>query len=198
LYGLGFAAIAIIMAVLSNFDWFSHKIIYGYLIMMVGFYFMAGMGRTSIGDLKKPYFILIPASWTSKFWNMIKLDIYQTLIFAFILIIPTVLIADLNLGLIILFPYCMIAFYLTGFAITLTTQVGFEEGWDRKLIKPVIIGGVFLFGILPSLAAGVFGFVISRQFIFAMTGVSMGIFIVAAVMLHVTLDIISKVEFKEM
>ena len=197
-YGLGFAAISIIMAVLSNFDWFSHKIIYGYMIMMVGMYFMAGMGRTSIGDLKKPFFILIPASWPSKFWNMIKLDIYQTLIFAVIMIIPTVLIADLNWGLMLLFPYCMVAFYLTGFAITLTTQVGFEEGWDRKLIKPVIIGGVFLFGILPSLAAGLFGFIISSQFIYAMVGVSMGIFIVAAVMLHVTLDIISKVEFKEM
>lgn len=198
LYGLGFAAIAIIMAVLSNFDWFSHKIIYGYLIMMVGFYFLAGMGRTSVGDLKKPYFILIPASWTSKFWNMIKLDIYQTLIMSVIMIIPTVFIAGLNWGLIILFPYCMVAFYLTGFAITLTTQVGFEEGWDRKLIKPIIIGGVFLFGILPALAAGLFGFIISSQFIYAMLGVSMGIFIVASVMLHVTLDIISKVEFKEM
>jgi hypothetical protein len=198
LYGLGFAAIAIIMAVLSNFEWFSHKIIYTYLIMMVGFYFMAGMGRSSVGDLKKPFFILIPASWPSKFWNMIKLDIYQTLIFSVILIVPTVLIAGLNWGLIILFPYCMVAFYLTGFAITLTTQVGFEEGWDRKLIKPVIIGGVFLFGILPSLGAGLFGYIISSQFIYGLLGVSMGIFIVAAVMLHVTLDIISKVEFKEM
>ncbi|MFD2202587.1 putative ABC exporter domain-containing protein [Shivajiella indica] len=197
-YGLAFAGIAIIFAVLSHFDWFSHKVIYGYLLTLITIYFFAGMGRTNVGDLKKPYFILIPASWTSKFWNMIKLDIYQTLIFAFILIIPTVLIAKLSIGLILLFPLCMVMFYSTGFAIALSTVVGFDEGWDRKLIKPLIIGGVFIFGIAPSLGAGFFSYLVSQQFVYALLGTSVGMIIVAAIMLHVTLDIISRLEFKEM
>lgn len=198
LYALGFAGIAIIMAVLSNFDWFSHKIIYGYLGFMVMMYFFAGMGRTSVGDLKKPFFILIPATWTSKFINMIKLDLYQTGLFGVGLILPAVLIAGLSWGLILLFPICLLAFYLTGFAITLTTQVGFDEGWDRKLIRPVIVVGVILFGILPSVAAGFFGYFITDKFVYGMLGLSIGMVLVATLMLHLTLDIISRVEFKEM
>jgi hypothetical protein len=198
IYGLAFSGIAIIFASLSHFDWFTHKVIYGYLLILIVIYFFAGMGRTNMGDLKKPYFILIPASWTSKFWNLIKLDIYQTLIFAFILIIPTVLIAQLSLGLIILFPLAMIMFYSTGFAIALTTAVGFDEGWDRKLIKPLIIGGVFIFGLAPALGSGIFAYIISKQFVYGLLGISIGMSIVAAIMLHVTMDIISRLEFKEM
>lgn len=197
IYGLAFAGIAIIFAVLSHFDWFSHKVIYGYMLTMVAIYFFAGMGRTNVGDLKKPYFILIPAPWSSKFWNLIKLDIYQTLIFALILIIPTVLIAKLSLGLMILFPVCMVMFYSTGFAIALTTAVGFDEGWDRKLIKPLIIGGVFIFGIAPALGVGLFAYIVSQQFVYGLLGICIGLSIVAAIMLHVTLDIISRLEFKE-
>ena len=185
------------MAILSNFDWFNHAVIYGYLATMLGFYFLAGMGRTNVGDLKKPFFILIPASWPSKFWNIIKLDIYQTLIFAVILIVPTVLIAQLSWGLMVLFPFCMGTFYIAGFAITLTTQIGFDEGWDRKLIKPLIVGGVIFFGILPSLAAGVFAYIISKQVVYAFLATGMGMTLVAAVMLHVALDIVSRLEFKE-
>jgi hypothetical protein len=196
-YGLAFAGIAIIFAGLSHFDWFSHKVIYGYMLTIIVIYFFAGMGRTNVGDLKKPYFILIPAPWSSKFWNLIKLDIYQTLIFALILIIPTVLIANLSLGLIILFPVCMVMFYGTGFSIALTTAVGFDEGWDRKLIKPLIIGGVFFFGIAPALGVGFLAYIISQQFVYALLGTCIGLSIVAAIMLHVTLDIISRLEFKE-
>lgn len=198
LYGLGFAGIAIIMAILSKFDWFSHKVIYFYLAFMIMMYFFAGMGRTSVGDLKKPYFILIPATWTSKFYNMIKLDIYQTVILGVGMIVPTVLIAGLSWGMILLFPVCMVAFYLTGFAITLTTHVGFDEGWDRKLIRPVIIVGVILFGILPSIAMGFMGYFISDQMVYGMLGLSIGMVLLAILMLHLTLDIISRVEFKEM
>lgn len=197
LYGLIFAGIGIIMAILSNFDWFNHAIIYGYLVTLLAFYFLAGIGRTNVGDLKKPYFILIPASWPSKFWNIIKLDIYQSLIFAVILIIPTVLIAQLNWGLMVLFPFCLCTFYLAGFAITLTTQVGFDEGWDRKLIKPLIVGGVMIFGILPSLAAGAFAYFISKQVVYSFLATGIGMTLVAAVMLHVALDIVSRLEFKE-
>lgn len=197
LYGLMLSALAVVFAVLSNFDWFSHKVIYGYMGMLIFIYFFAGMGRTNIGDMKKPYFILIPDSWTSKFWNMIKLDVYQTLIFSVILIVPTVLIAGLSWGLLILFPLIMQFFYLTGFGITLVTHVGFEEGWDRKLIRPLIIGGVAFFGILPSLAAGLFTFIISQKVVYGMLGITLGMAIVVAVVLHLTMDIISKVEFKE-
>ena len=197
LIGLGLAVVAYVLAILSLFDWFAHQIIYGYLMVLLLMYFFGGMGKSNIGDLKKPYFILIPASWTAKFWNLIKLDLYQTMVFALILIIPTVLIAKLSFGLILLFPICITLLYLTGVGISLITVVGFEEGWDRKLIRPLIIGGVFLFGIGPSLAAAGFGYLVSQQFVYALLGLAIGMFIVTAVMLHVSMDVISKVEFKE-
>lgn len=198
LYGLIFSGIGIIFAVLSRFDWFDHQVIYFYLLILIFIYFSAGMGRNNVGDLKKPFFILIPASWSSKFWNMVKLDVMQTLIFAIILIIPTVLIASLSLWLIPTFIFCMVAFYLSGFALTLCTNVGFDEGWDRKLIKPVLIIGVLVFGILPAIAAGIFVFIVSKQFAFGMLGISVGMLFVTAVMLHVAMDLVRKVEFKEL
>lgn len=197
LYGLGFAAIAVLMAILSHFDWFSYRVIYGYLAVNIMIYFFAGMGRTNVGDLKKPFFILIPDTWTSKFINMIKLDIYQILVFGMALILPAVLIAGLSWGLVVLFPLCLLAFYLTGFAITLTTQVGFDEGWDRKLVRPLIIVCVFVFGILPSVATGIFAYFVSDKIVYGMLGMSIGMSLVATLMLHLTLDIISRLEFKE-
>ncbi|WP_332914269.1 putative ABC exporter domain-containing protein [Algoriphagus boritolerans] len=109
---------------------------------------MAGLGRANIGDLKKPFFILVPASWSAKFWNMIKLDIVQALIFATVLIVPSVFLAHVSLGLIPLFLVGIVVFYLIGFAVNLIPQVALDEGWDRKLIKPFMIGGIFLFGII--------------------------------------------------
>jgi hypothetical protein len=197
LIGLGVSALAYIFAVISLFDWFSHVVVYGYLFTIFLMYFFAGMGKSNIGDLKKPYFILIPASWSAKFWNILRLDIYQTLIFGLFLITPTVFIAKLSLGLIVLFPLVLTLLYITGVGISLITVVGFEEGWDRKLIRPLIIGGIFLFGMLPSLAAAGFSYLISKQLVFALLGFGIGITFVTAVMLHVCMDVISKIEFKE-
>lgn len=197
LYALIFAGIGPIMAILSHFDWFSHKVIYGYMFLMIVMYFFSGMGRTNIGDLKKPYFILIPASWTSKFWNMIRLDLIQTLLFALGLIIPTVLIAQLSWGLVIIFPLLLGMYYITGFSIALVTHVGFDEGWDRKLVRPLIIGGVVLFGVLPSVGVGFFTYLISQQTVYGMLGMAIGMSLVTGIMIHLTYDIISKVEFKE-
>jgi hypothetical protein len=197
-FGLVFAGIAIVMAVLSRIDWISHWVIYGYLILLIFIYFMAGIGRVNVGDLKKPFIILIPDTWSSKFWNLVRLDVYQTLIFSTILIVPTVLIAQLSLGLIMLFPICMLCFYICGFSINMTIKLGFDEGWDRKLVRPLIIGGVLIFGILPSLGSGFFVAIISRQFVYGILGLSLGMGLVAAVMLHVAFDVISRLEFKEM
>lgn len=196
-YGLGFAGLGVVMAVLSRFDWFSHWIIYGYLIMLIFIYFMGGIGRVNVGDLKKPFIILIPDTWGAKCWNLIRLDLYQTCIFSIILIVPTALIGQLSLGLIVLFPICMLCFYICGFSINMTVQLGFNEGWDRKLVRPLIIGSVLLFGILPSLGSGFFVAIISRQFVYGLLGISMGMGLVAAVMLHVAFDVISRLEFKE-
>ena len=195
---MGMAVIGIVMAGLTNFDWFSHKVIYFYLLFLLFFYVMAGIGRANIGDLKKPFFILIPASWSSKFWNMIKLDIIQTLLFATVLIVPSVFLAQLSIGLIPLFLLGIVVCYLIGFAINLIPQVGLDEGWDRKLIKPFMIGGIFLFGIIPVIILSVIVFVITSQFVWTLfTGV-VGLSFVAAVLLHVTLDVLKRVEFKEM
>jgi len=197
LYSLGMAAIGIVLAILSRMDIMTHKIFYGYILFIVLMYFMAGMSRSQMGDLKKPFYILIPASWTQKFWNLIRLDIYQLLIFAFLLIIPSVFIAELDWGLLLMFPLCLLTFYFTGFAISMTSHVGFEEEWDRKFVKPLITGGVLVFGILPAVAMGFFVFIISKQFAYGMWGIGLFMTVVAAVMLHVSLDLIKRVEFKE-
>ncbi|MDX5339783.1 MAG: putative ABC exporter domain-containing protein, partial [Cyclobacteriaceae bacterium] len=109
IYSLSMAGIGILMAGLSNFEWFSHKVLYGYLMVLLVFYFMAGIGRANIGDLKKPWFILVPASWSSKFWNMIKLDLIQIGLFSFLLIIPSVFLAQVSWGLIPLFVFGMLS-----------------------------------------------------------------------------------------
>ncbi|WP_304516765.1 putative ABC exporter domain-containing protein [Cecembia rubra] len=197
LYTLIFAGIALVLALLSRFDLLTHKFLYGYLVLLVSIYFLAGLGKTNLGDMKKPFFILIPASWGSKFWNLIKLDIYQTLILGILTIVPAVIIAELHWGLILVFPLLLLLYYLTGFGVALVTNAGFEESWDRKLIKPLIISGVFFFGIIPSFLSGVFAFIISDQFVYGLLGMCIGMSLVTAIMLHLIMDIISRVEFKE-
>ena len=197
-YSMGLAGLGIVFAGLSNFDWFSHKVLYFYLLFMLGFYFLAGIGRANIGDLKKPWFILVPASWSAKFWNMIKLDLVQTLLFATVLIVPSVFLAHVSLGLIPLFLVGMLVSYLTGFAINLIPQIALEESWDRFLIKPIMIGGIFLFGIIPALILSILVFAFSDQFVWGLfAGVLMMSF-VAAILIHVTLDVLKRLEFKEM
>ncbi len=196
-YTLSMAAIGIVFAGLSNFDWFSHKVLYFYLLFMLFFYFMAGIGRANIGDLKKPFFILIPDSWTAKFWNMIKLDIVQTLLFSAILIVPSVFLAHVSIGLIPLFLVAMVACYLIGFAINLIPQVALDEGWDRKLIKPFMIGGIFFFGIIPTAILSVLVFLATDQFVWMLLTAVIGLSFVAAILLHVTLDVLKRIEFKE-
>ncbi|GAA0879441.1 putative ABC exporter domain-containing protein [Algoriphagus jejuensis] len=196
-YSMSMAAIGIVFAGLSNFDWFSHKVLYGYLLFMLFFYFMAGIGRANIGDLKKPFFILIPATWTSKFWNMIKLDVVQTMLFASVLIVPSVFLAHVSIFLIPLFLLGILVCYLIGFAINLIPQVGLDEGWDRKLVKPFMIGGIFFFGVIPPVILSVIVFLITRQFVWTMLTGVLGLSIVAAILLHVTMDVLKRIEFKE-
>ena len=197
IYSLIMVGVGVILAGLSIFDWFSHWLFYGYLLIMLFIYFMAGMGRANVGDLKKPFFILVPASWSSKFWNMIKLDLLQIWLFAAALIIPSVFLAQLNLMVIPLFLIAVPAVYLVGFGINLISQVALDEVWDRKLIKPFMIGGVLLFGILPTLAFTIIAMVVSKQFVWALGAGTMGMCFVAAILLHVSLDVLKRLEFKE-
>lgn len=198
LYSIGMAVIGIVLAVLSPFDWFSHKVLYGYLVVLLFFYFMAGVGRANIGDLKKPWFILIPASWSAKFWNMIKLDLLQIILFVGVLIVPAVWIAELNVWLILLFPLGMIFSYLIGLGINLIPQIGLDEGWDRILIKPLMIGGIIVFGLIPTIFFSGLLLGATGQFVYGFgTGV-IGLGLVAAILTHVTLDILKRLEFKEM
>jgi hypothetical protein len=196
-YTLGLAFLGIVFAGLSRFDWFSHKVLYGYLIILFGFYFLAGVGRANIGDLKKPWFILVPASWPAKFWNMIKLDLVQTIIFSGVLIIPSVFLAQVSIGLIPMFLTGMVACYLTGFAVNLIPQIALEESWDRFLIKPLMIGGIFLFGIIPAIILSILVFAFSDQFVWGLFAGVLVMCFVAAILLHVTLDVLKRLEFKE-
>ncbi|WBL43596.1 putative ABC exporter domain-containing protein [Algoriphagus halophytocola] len=197
IYSLIMVGVGVILAGLSIFDWFSHWVFYGYLLILFFIYFMAGIGRANVGDLKKPFFILVPASWSSKFWNMIKLDLVQISLFAAALIVPSVLLAQLNLMVIPLFLIAVPAVYLVGFGINLIPQVALDEGWDRKLIKPFMIGGVLLFGLLPTLAFTIIAIVVSKQFVWALGVATMGMCFVAAILLHVSLDVLKRLEFKE-
>jgi len=197
LYSLIMVAIGIVLSVLSLFESFSHYFLYGYLLIMLFLYFFAGIGRANVGDLKKPFFILVPATWASKFWNMIKLDILQISLFCLALIIPSVLIAGLNWFIIPLFLFATIEIYLVGFGINIIPQIALDEGWDRKLIKPFMIGGIVLFGLVPAFAFSVVAFIASKQFVWALFGGTFGMFFVAAILMHVTLDVLKRLEFKE-
>jgi hypothetical protein len=196
-YPMIFAGVGILLALLGRLDWIPHYALYIYMATLFMFYFIAGMTKTSVGDLKKPFFILIPASWTAKFWNLLRLDVYQTLVFALLATVPSVLIGGYSLGLIVLFPICLLAFYLTGLSISLVSMVGFEESWDRKLIKPLIIGGVFMVGIFPSIGFGIMLFALSKQVVYGFLAIMLIMTFVALVMLHVMLDILERVELKE-
>lgn len=196
-YSMIMAGIGIVFSILSHFDWFSHIVFYVYMMILFVFYFLAGIGRASVGDLKKPYFILVPATWGAKFFNIIKLDLVQILTFSAIMIIPSVFIAGLNWALIPLFLLGMFGFYLTGFAINVIPQVALEESWDRFLIKPLLIGGIFIFGIIPSGVAALIVFILTKQFVFGLLTLVLGIGFVTAILMHVTLDVIKRVEFKE-
>jgi hypothetical protein len=196
-YSMGMALVGIVLAGLSNFDWFSHKVFYTYLLGLISFYFMAGIGRANIGDLKKPWFILVPASWRAKFWNMIKLDLVKILLFSLILIVPGVFLAQVSLGLIPLFILAIEMSYLIGLAINIIPQVGLDEGWDRKLIKPFMIGGIFVFGILPAIILSIFVFILTNQFVWTLFSLVIGMGFVTAILMHVTLDVLKRLEFKE-
>lgn len=198
IYSLIMVGLGILFAVLSLFDWFSHIVIYFYLIILIILYFLAGTGRANIGDLKKPFFYLIPASWGSKFWNMIKLDLVQLTLFCTMLIVPTVLIAGLDWLVIPGFLIGILAFYLTGLGINLIPQIGLDEGWDRVLIKPLMIGGIILFGLIPAGLTSIFAFVITNQFVWALLTLSVGMSFIALILIHVTLDILKRLEFKEL
>lgn len=197
IYSLVMVILGVVFAVLSNFDWFTHKILNVYILMLIGFYFLAGISRASIGDLRKPYFFLIPASWSSKLWNIIKLDLMQITLFAIVLIIPAVFIAGLHWALIPIFPIAVFLAYMTGLSINMIPKIGLEEGWDQKLIKPVMIGGVFLFGIIPSIVFAVIIFIITNQFVWTLLTFVVGLSIVAGILIHVLMDILSRLEFKE-
>lgn len=198
IYSMGMAVLGIVFAELSYFEWFAHQIFYIYLIFLLFFYFMAGFGRATIGDLKKPWFILIPASWSSKFWNMIKLDLLQILLFSLVLIVPSVFLAHFHWGLILFFPLGMIFSYLIGLGLNLIPQIGLDEGWDRILIKPLMIGGISLFGLLPSLFMAILFFAITKQFVYGLAVGVLGLGAVAGLLLHVSLDILKRLEFKEL
>lgn len=198
LYTMIMAFLGIVFSFLGRFDWFSPKVLYFYLFFSLFFYFMAGVGRANIGDLKKPWFILIPASWSAKFWNMIKLDLVQTLIFAFVLIIPSVALGDYSWWLVLLFPLGLIFSYLIGLGVNLIPQVGLDEGWDRILIKPLMIGGIIVFGIVPNLFFTGLVMGITGNFNYGFGVAVLGLGFVAAILIHVTLDILKRLEFKEL
>ncbi len=191
-FSIVMVALGVLFACLSLFDWFSHMVVYFYLMVLFMIYFFAGIGRTSVGDLKKPFFYLVPASWSSKFWNIIKLDVLQTFLFSVVMIVPAVFIAGLSWLIIPSFLVAIISFYLIGFGINLIPQIGLDEGWDRILIKPLMIGGILLFGLIPSGIFSIIIFVITKQFAWSLFTLALGMFFVALILMHVAMDILKR------
>jgi hypothetical protein len=198
LYTMIMAVLGIVCSFLGRFDWFSPQVLYFYLFFLLFFYFMAGIGRANIGDLKKPWFILIPASWSAKFWNMIKLDLIQILLFGLILIVPSVALGDYSWWLVLLFPLGLIFSYIIGLGVNMIPQVGLDEGWDRILIKPLMIGGIIVFGIVPTLFFTGLVMGITGNFSYGFGVAVLGLGFVATILTHVTLDILKRLEFKEL
>lgn len=196
-YTLILVVLGLIFAGLSWFDWFSHQVLNGYILLLLGLYFMAGIGRGNIGDLKKPYFFLLPASWSAKFWNMIKLDVVQLLLFSLVMIIPAVLLARLHLLLIPVFITGVFFSYLIGLCINLIPQVSLENKWDQKLIKPLMIFGIVLFGFVPILSLAILIYAVTGQFVWMLFTLVCGMAVVAAILLHVVMDVLSRLEFKD-
>lgn len=58
--------------------------------------------------------------------------------------------------------------------------------------------GVLIFGILPTLGLGFTAYVVSHQFVYALSVISIGMCLVTAVMLNLSLDIIRRLELKEL
>lgn len=197
LYSLIMVAIGILLAGLSLFGWFSHYFIYGYMLILLFIYFMAGIGRANVGDLKKPFFILIPASWSAKFYNVIKLDLLQICLFCLAMMIPSVFIAGLHWLNIPIFLLLTLELYLIGFGINLIPQVALDEGWDRKLIKPVMIAGIVIFGLIPAFGVSLLVFILTKKFVWTIFAASVICFFIAAILMHVTLDVLKRLEFKE-
>jgi hypothetical protein len=198
LYTMVLAALGVVCSFLGRFDWFSPQVLYFYLAFLLFFYFMAGIGRANIGDLKKPWFILIPASWSAKFWNMIKLDLIQILLFGLILIVPSIALGDYSWWLALLFPLGLIFSYIIGLGVNMIPQVGLDEGWDRILIKPLMIGGIIVFGIVPTLFFAGLILGITGNFSYGFGVAVLGLGLVASILIHVTLDILKRLEFKEL
>ena len=198
LYTMVLATLGVICSFLGRFDWFSPQVLYFYLSFLLFFYFMAGIGRANIGDLKKPWFILIPASWSAKFWNMIKLDLIQILLFGLILIVPSIALGDYSWWLTLLFPLGLIFSYIIGLGVNMIPQVGLDEGWDRILIKPLMIGGIIVFGIVPTLFFAGLILGITGNFSYGFGVAVLGLGLVASILIHVTLDILKRLEFKEL
>jgi hypothetical protein len=129
---------------------------------------------------------------------MIKLDLLQTLIFGLLLIVPSVFIGGYNFWLILLFPLGLIFAYVIGLGVNLIPQVGLDEGWDRILIKPLMIGGIVIFGIVPTVFFSGLLFGVTGKFVFGFGAAVLGFGFVAAILTHVTLDILKRLECKEL
>jgi len=81
----------------------------------------------------------------------------------------------------------IIAFTSQVWGITLIPQIGLDEGWDRVLIKPFMIGGILLFGLIPTGIAFYHSFAVSKQFVWALLTLSVGMTFVALILVHVHL-----------
>jgi hypothetical protein len=60
-----------------------------------------------------------------------------------------------------------------------------------------MIGGIFIFGLIPFFILSVIVLAISDQFVMGLFTMVLGLGFIAAILMHVTLDVLKRLEFKE-
>ncbi|EIM75745.1 hypothetical protein A3SI_12409 [Nitritalea halalkaliphila LW7] len=197
LYSLGVVGISWIIALGSRFLGWDHQILYFYIFAIYTLYGLGGLGKTNVGDLKKHYFYLLPASWNAKMWNLLKIDVVQCLLVGGLMAVGAVLIADLSWFLLLYVPLAMVALYLSVLSISLITQIGVKESWDRKFIKSGITLALFSFGLLPAFGIAFFLYIISNQAVYGFLGMGVWLSMVALILLNAAAEMIEKRELHE-
>ncbi|MCC5920636.1 MAG: putative ABC exporter domain-containing protein [Cyclobacteriaceae bacterium] len=196
-YNFIIIAIGVVVAILISVKIIdSENVILIYQAVLATIFFAAGMQKSYMGDFQKPHFILVPVSFAKKLTAVLALDVIQVIIPTLILEIVFTILVHGELGRIFLAPLLFVSLYLVGISISLLSKVGFKESWDRFLIRPIIIGLIFLVGILPVIIVAIMVGSALGSVYFVFLFLALGLISIALILLNVTTDLLERFELK--